>query len=122
MICCGGSISSVLLFLLNVPLEALTSPYNRYRSTNDVFETGLFMLLLLVSLFVGNVINLNLRVSWPIILIVLRLGFDHWPPAKIVSAKLQEQFMESILEVKDLKKNYGDFAVVKGITFNIKEG
>ncbi len=30
--------------------------------------------------------------------------------------------MESILEVKDLKKNYGDFAAVKGITFDIKEG
>ena len=25
--------------------------------------------------------------------------------------------MESILEVKDLKKNYGDFAAVKGITY-----
>jgi ABC-2 type transport system ATP-binding protein len=30
--------------------------------------------------------------------------------------------MESILEVKDLKKNYGDFAAVKGITFDIKVG
>jgi ABC-2 type transport system ATP-binding protein len=30
--------------------------------------------------------------------------------------------MESILEVKDIKKNYGDFAAVKGITFDIKEG
>jgi len=30
--------------------------------------------------------------------------------------------MESILEVKDLKKNYGDFAAVKGVTFDIKEG
>ena len=30
--------------------------------------------------------------------------------------------MKSILEVKDLKKNYGDFAAVKGITFDIKEG
>jgi ABC-2 type transport system ATP-binding protein len=30
--------------------------------------------------------------------------------------------MESILDVKDLKKNYGDFAAVKGITFDIKEG
>ncbi|MCL4275850.1 MAG: ATP-binding cassette domain-containing protein [Anaerolineales bacterium] len=27
-----------------------------------------------------------------------------------------------MLEVKDLQKNYGDFAAVKGITFNIKEG
>jgi ABC-2 type transport system ATP-binding protein len=30
--------------------------------------------------------------------------------------------MASILEVKDLKKNYGDFAAVKGITFDIKDG
>lgn len=30
--------------------------------------------------------------------------------------------MESLLEVKDLQKNYGDFAAVKGITFDIKEG
>lgn len=30
--------------------------------------------------------------------------------------------MESILEVKDLQKNYGDFAAVKGITFDIKVG
>ena len=30
--------------------------------------------------------------------------------------------MPNILEVKDLKKNYGDFAAVKGITFDIKEG
>ena len=29
--------------------------------------------------------------------------------------------MESILEVNDLKKNYGDFAAVKGITFDIKD-
>jgi ABC-2 type transport system ATP-binding protein len=30
--------------------------------------------------------------------------------------------MESILEVKDLVKTYGDFTAVKGITFDIKEG
>lgn len=30
--------------------------------------------------------------------------------------------MGFILEVNDLKKNYGDFAAVKGITFDIKEG
>jgi len=35
---------------------------------------GLFMLLLSVSLFVSDAINLNLRVYWPIILIVLGLG------------------------------------------------
>jgi len=30
--------------------------------------------------------------------------------------------MKSILEVKELKKNYGDFQAVKGISFDIKEG
>jgi ABC-type histidine transport system ATPase subunit len=30
---------------------------------------------------------------------------------------LPERFVESILEVKDLQKNYGDFATVKGITY-----
>jgi ABC-2 type transport system ATP-binding protein len=30
--------------------------------------------------------------------------------------------MPSILEVKDLAKNYGDFAAVKGISFDIREG
>ena len=35
---------------------------------------------------------------------------------------MQERFIESILEVKDLKKNYGDYAAVKGITFDIKAG
>jgi hypothetical protein len=62
--------------------RALTSAYNRYRSTNDLFEmgvmvpalVGLFMLLLSVSLLVGNAIDLNLRVYWPILLIVLGLG------------------------------------------------
>ena len=30
--------------------------------------------------------------------------------------------MDSILEVKDLVKNYGDFTAVKGISFDIKDG
>ena len=91
----GGAV--VLLNQLNIlPLElnwwallvlfpafgALTGAYNRYRSTNDLFEmgvmipalVGLFMLLLSVSMLVGDAINLNLRVYWPIILIVLGLG------------------------------------------------
>jgi hypothetical protein len=29
---------------------------------------------------------------------------------------LQERFVDSIPEVKDLQKNYGDFAAVKGIS------
>ena len=70
------------LFILFPAFGALTGAYNRYRSTNDLFEmgvmipalVGLFMLLLSVSLFGGDAINLNLRVYWPIILIVLGLG------------------------------------------------
>ena len=30
--------------------------------------------------------------------------------------------MKSILEVKDLNKNHGDFEAVKGSTFNINDG
>ena len=70
------------LLILFPSFGALTSAYYRYRSTNDLFEmgvmipalVGLFMLLLSVSLLVGDAINLNLRVYWPIILIVLGLG------------------------------------------------
>ena len=70
------------LLILFPAVGTLTSAYNRYRSTNDLFEmrvmipalVGLFMLLLSVSLLVGDAINLNLRVYWPIILIVLGLG------------------------------------------------
>ena len=70
-------------FLVLFPaFGTLTSAYHRYRSTNDLFElgvmipalVGLFMFLLSVSLLVGDAINLNLRVYWPIILIVLGLG------------------------------------------------
>ncbi len=60
----------------------LISAYKRYRSTNDFFEmgvmipalVGLFMLLMFVSLFVSDAIDLQMRVYWPIILIVLGLG------------------------------------------------
>ena len=70
------------LLILLPSFGTLTSAYNRYRSTNDLFEmgvmipalVGLFMLLMAVSLLVGDAIDLNLRVYWPIILIVLGLG------------------------------------------------
>ena len=70
------------LLILFPAFGALTSAYNRYRSTNDLFEmgvmipalVGLFMLLMSVSLLLGNAIDLKLRVYWPIILIVLGLG------------------------------------------------
>jgi hypothetical protein len=70
------------LFILFPAFGTLNSAYNRYRSSRDVFEmgvmipalVGLFMLLLCVSLLFGNAIDLNLRVYWPIILILLGLG------------------------------------------------
>ena len=70
------------LLILFPAFGTLTSAYNRYRSTHDVFEmgvmipalVGLFMLLMSVSLLLSNAIDLNLRVYWPIILIVLGLG------------------------------------------------
>lgn len=70
------------LFILFPAFGALTGAYNRYQSTNDLFEmgvmipvlVGLFMLLLSVSMLLGDAINLNLKVYWPIILIVLGLG------------------------------------------------
>jgi hypothetical protein len=70
------------LLILFPAFGALASAYNRYRSTNDLFEmgvmipalVGLFMLLMSVSLLLSNAIDLNLMVYWPIILIVLGLG------------------------------------------------
>jgi drug/metabolite transporter (DMT)-like permease len=70
------------LLILFPAFGTLTSAYNRYRSTNDLFEmgvmvpalVGLFMLVLFLSLFLGNAIDFNLRTYWPIILIVLGLG------------------------------------------------
>ena len=70
------------LFALFPAFGALTRAVNRYRSTNDVLEqgvmipalVGLFMLVLSVSLFAGDATHLNLKVYWPIILIVLGLG------------------------------------------------
>lgn len=70
------------LFTVFPAFGALAIAYNRYRSTNDVFEmgvmipalVGLFMLLLSVSMLLSDAIDLNLRTYWPIILIVLGLG------------------------------------------------
>jgi hypothetical protein len=70
------------LLVLFPAVGTLSSAYKRYRSTNDVFDmgvmvpalVGLFMLLLAVSLFAGKAIDLQLRVYWPVILIVLGLG------------------------------------------------
>lgn len=69
-------------FILLPAFGTLSSAYNRYRTTNDLFEmgvmvpglVGLFMLLLCVSLLLGSAIDLRLREYWPIILILLGLG------------------------------------------------
>lgn len=76
------------LLILFPAFGTLINAYNRYRSTNDLFEmgvmipalVGLFMLLLFVSLLFGNAVDLNLKVYWPIILVVLGLGLiiGHW--------------------------------------------
>jgi hypothetical protein len=70
------------LLVLFPAVGTLSSAYKRYRSTNDVFDmgvmvpalVGLFMLFMAVSLFAGSAIDLQLRVYWPVILIVLGLG------------------------------------------------
>ena len=70
------------LLILFPAFGTLSSAYHRYRSTKDVFElgvmipvlVGLFMLLLCASMLFGDAIDLNLKVYWPIILIVLGLG------------------------------------------------
>lgn len=70
------------LLILFPAFGTLTGAYKRYRSTNDLFEqgvmipalVGLFMLVLFVSLFIADAIDLKLRVYWPIILIVLGIG------------------------------------------------
>lgn len=70
------------ILILFPAFGALSGAYNRYRFTNDLFEMGVmipalvgtFMLLLSVSMLLGNAINMNLKVYWPIILIVLGLG------------------------------------------------
>jgi hypothetical protein len=70
------------LLILFPAFGTLSSAYNRYRSTKDLFELGVmipglvgtFMLLMCVSLLFGDAIHLNLKVYWPVILIVLGLG------------------------------------------------
>jgi hypothetical protein len=70
------------LLILFPAFGTLSSAYNRYSSTKDLFELGVmipglvgtFMLLLCVSLLFGDAIHLNLKVYWPIILILLGLG------------------------------------------------
>lgn len=70
------------IFSLFPAFGALSGAYKRYRYTHDLFEmdvlipalVGIFILLLSVSLFLGDAINMNLKVYWPILLIILGLG------------------------------------------------
>jgi hypothetical protein len=70
------------LLVLLPSFATLASAYNRYRSTKDLFDmgvmvpalVGMFMLLLSVSMLAGDVVDLKLRVYWPVILILLGLG------------------------------------------------
>ena len=70
------------LFILFPAFGAFNGAYNRYRSTNDLFEmgvmmpalVGLFMFFLSLSLLLGNSFNINWSLYWPIILIVIGLG------------------------------------------------
>jgi hypothetical protein len=63
-------------------LGVLTGAYNRYRSTNDLFDRGvmipaligLFLLFLSFSLLSGNTLNINWSLYWPVILIIIGLG------------------------------------------------
>src|SRR5688500_20409352 len=67
------------LLILFPSFGTLTSAYNRYRSTNDLFEmvvmipalVGLFMLLLSVSLLFSDAINLYMKEFRPIVLLLL---------------------------------------------------
>jgi len=70
------------LFILFPAYGALNSAYNRYRSGNNLFETGvavpaligLFMIALSVNLLFGGSWNFNWSLFWPLILIIIGLG------------------------------------------------
>jgi len=70
------------LFILMPAFGALSGAYNRFRATNNLFETGvmipaligLFMVALSFSLLVGASWNINWSLYWPVILILIGLG------------------------------------------------
>ena len=70
------------LFILLPAFGFLTSAYNRYRVTDNLFEMsvttpaliGLFMIALMFNLLLGNGWNFNWSLYWPIILILIGLG------------------------------------------------
>lgn len=70
------------LFILMPAVGALSGAYNRYRTTNSLFDMGvimpaligLFMVALSFSMLVGVFWNINWSLYWPIILIIIGLG------------------------------------------------
>lgn len=70
------------LFILVPAFGFLSSAYNRYHATNDLFSgsvttpalIGLFMVALAINLLVGNGWNFNWSLFWPILLILIGLG------------------------------------------------
>ena len=69
-------------FILFPVYGMLNGAYNRYRSTNNLFDMGvmmpaliaLFMIGLMFNLLNGNGWNFNWSLYWPIILILIGLG------------------------------------------------
>ncbi|RIK32619.1 MAG: hypothetical protein DCC56_02060 [Anaerolineae bacterium] len=70
------------LFILFPAIGSLSSAYNRYRATNNLFDMGvmmpaligLFMLGLMVNLLSGNGWDFNWNLFWPAIMIIMGLG------------------------------------------------
>jgi hypothetical protein len=70
------------LFIIFPAVGSFSSAYKHYRATNNLFEMGvmmpiligLFMLALAYNLLSGNGWNFNWNLYWPAIFIVIGLG------------------------------------------------
>jgi hypothetical protein len=70
------------IFILIPAIGSFSSAYNRYRTTNNLFDMsvmmpaliGLFMIGLMFNLLSGNGWNFNWNLLWPIMLIIIGLG------------------------------------------------
>jgi len=70
------------MFILFPAIGALSAAYNRYRTTNSLFEMGvmipasigLFKVALSFSMLVGVFWNINWSLFWPLILILIGMG------------------------------------------------
>jgi hypothetical protein len=69
-------------FILIPAIGSFSSPYHRYRATNNLFDMsvmmpaliGLFMIGLMFNLLSGNGWNFNWNLLWPIMFIIIGLG------------------------------------------------